>query len=254
MKKNIILLLILLLLLLIGCLNEPQSQQQPMVNCIIVEGKGKFCSIQQAVDHATNGDLIIVYPGSYEETILVNKTLHIQGEEKPVVSCSNNTGSIITVTANNCRITGLHIKGNKQWGGNGSLTGLKISSAGNKIENNTIENTYYGVEMSRGADNNLIIFNHIFNNTDGVEAILACNNVFSHNNISWNHHSGVYLGYQSRFNTITTNTFISNSKGVHLKGASSNKVVQNMFINNTIETLECCGAEGKNLIQDNVYQ
>ncbi|HEC81980.1 MAG TPA: hypothetical protein ENI42_06115 [Thermoplasmatales archaeon] len=253
MKKNAILFLILLLLPLIGCLQQQETEQH-LFNCILVEGKGKFYSIQQAVDHATNGDLIIVYPGNYEETILVNKTLHIQGEGEPVISCSNNTGSIITVTANNCRITGLHIKGNKQWGGNGSLTGLKISSAGNKIENNTIENTYYGVEMSRGADNNLIIFNHIFNNTDGVEAILACNNVFSHNNISWNHHSGVYLGYQSRYNTITQNIFINNGRGVHLKGASSNKVVQNTFINNTIETSECCGAEGKNLIQDNIYR
>ncbi|HID26048.1 MAG TPA: hypothetical protein EYP23_06290 [Thermoplasmata archaeon] len=252
MKKNIILLLILLLLPLIGCLQQHETEQN-LFNCILVEGKRKFYSIQEAVDYAENGDVLRIYPGVYRETITVNKTLQLIGE-KAVVSCNSSTGSIITVTANKCRITGLHVKGIIKSERNSSLTGLRITSAGNKIENNTIENTMYGISLERGADNNLIIFNHILNNTDGIEILLACHNVLSHNNISWSCRNGVYLGYQSRFNTITQNVFVKNGRAVHLKGVDSNKVTENVFIGNTIETSECCGAEGKNFIENNVYK
>ncbi len=46
------------------------------------DGPGNYTTIQNAIDDATDGDTIIVYPGIYyEDQVLINKALNIQGSE-----------------------------------------------------------------------------------------------------------------------------------------------------------------------------
>ena len=41
-----------------------------------------FTSIQEAINHANNGDTIYVHQGHYNETILINKPIIVIGENK----------------------------------------------------------------------------------------------------------------------------------------------------------------------------
>ena len=43
---------------------------------------GDFNTIQEAIDNASNDDIIIVHSGTYDESISVSKRLMIQGEDK----------------------------------------------------------------------------------------------------------------------------------------------------------------------------
>lgn len=46
------------------------------------DGPGNYTNIQEAIDDATDGDIIIVYPGIYfEDQVTINKALSIQGAE-----------------------------------------------------------------------------------------------------------------------------------------------------------------------------
>jgi len=50
-------------------------------------GPNNYTSIQAAIDNASDGDTIFVYSGTYEEQVIVNKSLIIKGE--------NNTATLI---------------------------------------------------------------------------------------------------------------------------------------------------------------
>ncbi len=84
------------------------TQQVSYGNILYVggEGPGNYTSIQDAIDDAVDGDVIIVYPGIYyEDQVSINKALSIQGAgwETTIIDGSNallvNTG-LVRITAN----------------------------------------------------------------------------------------------------------------------------------------------------------
>ena len=58
-----------------------------------------FTSIQDAVDAASGGDTIIVYPGTYTENVDVNKSLMIEnGADSTIVQAANPDDHVFEVT------------------------------------------------------------------------------------------------------------------------------------------------------------
>jgi parallel beta-helix repeat protein len=96
----------------------------------------------------------------------------------------------------------------------------------------------------------------IKNNTDGIQMYKVYYNNIYKNNFSNNDRYGVYLGYDSQHNNVTFNTFMSNDKPVLLSKNSAflNDISWNTLIDNEHEIDECCGAEGRNIIINNVYK
>ena len=67
------------------------------------DGAGNYTTVQQAIDNASAGDTINVWPGTYSENVVVNKTLTIIGNgtgKTETFSYSTTTGS--TATNNKC--------------------------------------------------------------------------------------------------------------------------------------------------------
>ena len=93
----------------------------PTSETIIVdnEGDGDFTSIQEAIYSASNGSLIIVYSGIYDETIDIQKHIELQGideeygsgtdEGKPVIN-GDGSGPVVNIEADYVIISGFHIK------------------------------------------------------------------------------------------------------------------------------------------------
>src|SRR5690606_18571371 len=79
-----------------------------------IEG-ANYKSIQDAVDNATNGDTVLVYPGNYTENVYVNKELTITSlSENPVdtiIHAANSEDNVFNIIADNVTISGFGISG-----------------------------------------------------------------------------------------------------------------------------------------------
>jgi len=247
MRKYIIIsgmILILIIITLNGCIEEEAGN-------ITIQGKGYFDSIQSAVDKASNGDEILVYNGTYNETITINKSISLIAVEKNstiIQYIGNETDkTVIEISADNCTIDGFFISCN-----NTSLepTGIKITSNNNIITNNTIQDFIYGIFLDN-SNNILISNNKILNNENGLYTVNSINNIIISNNITKNKKYGAYILSKSDNNVFKYNQISQNNVGLRIKGSERNN-----FENNIVKYNEhkgfyiCCGAKN-NIVFNN---
>ena len=110
-------------------------------------------SIQRAVDNARNGDTILISPGLYKESVLINKEVSIKGEEGAIID-GGGKGNVITVTASNMVIDGLLIQNS---GSGQEDSGILIKKADkNVIQNNTLKNVKNGIYLANSHENQLL--------------------------------------------------------------------------------------------------
>ena len=209
-----------------------------------------FTKIQEAVDAAQDNDTIIVYNGTYEENVVLEKSLTLQGEDRENTIIDNSSGNGVQITADNCVIQGLTIRSCED-------SGIAIySSSNNIISNNIITlNGRHGIKFRNSSDNTIInnsIFsnddkgislhhhsnnNTIANNTvhsiiggsdcDGIEVTISSYNVISDNEIFDCDDEGIELDGSSH-NTITKNTIYSNTEvGIDVRGSLYNYIANN---------------------------
>ncbi|UCF08094.1 MAG: right-handed parallel beta-helix repeat-containing protein, partial [Thermoplasmata archaeon] len=119
-------------------------------------------SIQDAIDYnATDGDTVFVWRGTYNESIIVNKTITLQGEDRNI-TIINGTGTADTVfiDRNLVNVTGFTIT-------NGTK-GIFINTSINNVtieNNNATMNNNHGIKLN-SAHNITIKNNILFNNSD----------------------------------------------------------------------------------------
>ena len=63
-------------------------------------GSGNYTTIQSALQSATNGSKIIIYPGVYHEHLLINKSISITGLSNVILD-GDGIGNVIHITVNN---------------------------------------------------------------------------------------------------------------------------------------------------------
>jgi nitrous oxidase accessory protein len=127
-------------------------------------GPNNYSSIQLAVDDAQENDTVYVFNGTYYESVLITKPLHLQGQDKmTTILDGEGTRDIVTITADYIDITGFTFQNahfniffnNSAYGiihGNNVLNSLQGVSIQNHcqrltISNNTITGNVYGVRL-----------------------------------------------------------------------------------------------------------
>lgn len=171
-----------------------------------------FTKIQEAVDAANPGDIIIVCPGEYTENVYVNKssiTIMSKNEapEETIVLANDPSEPVFEVeNSKEVNLSWVTIKG-------------AISSAGIKIrefvgqagpctvENNIISNNNLGIDIT-ASDNHIIAGNTISDNNNHVIGIVTNNNIITDNIISNNGRDGINTSGTG--NTISKNNISSN--------------------------------------------
>jgi internalin A len=218
-----------------------------------------FTKIQDAVDAASPGDTIIVYPGTYIENVDVNTdNLTIQSENgvaNCIVNASNPDAHVFDVTASGVNITGFTVQ-NATVGGNAGIylgSGvshcnissnnatndylgiLLYSSSNNTLTNNTASlNEWRGIYLSYSSSNTLTD-NTASSNDDGIYLYSSSNNTLTNNTASSNDYDGIYLDSSSN-NTLTNNTANSNEEGISMSYSSNNNTLtNNTCSNNSME-------------------
>lgn len=202
----------------------------------------RFQSIQAAINAAqpsdtiqVQGDTIQVQASMYNENLVLDKSLTLEGIGKPVVR-GTGQGSTIIITADYCTVKGFIIehcgKDLQQ-----EDSGLLLKSSHNRIEGNELRDILYGVYLlkSRG---NTIQNNFIRGRTEiesgdrgaGLHLWDSPNNTITGNTIT-EARDGMYI-QSSPGNFITRNRVTKLRYGLHYMSSDDNKFEDNLFSDN----------------------
>jgi parallel beta-helix repeat protein len=193
-----------------------------------IVGDNGFDNIQEAINNASPGDTIIVREGIYYESIVVNKSIILVGEDREnTIINGEGVENVISIKASNVNITGFTIKNSSLLTGCGILverhgniiiknnkiikhkTGIRIiSSQGNQIYKNIISSNDFGIQLIYTIES-VIHRNIIANNTNGIEIYYSMSNTF-YENLIYNNNYGIYIFMYSVNNVFYHNNFIDN--------------------------------------------
>ena len=186
------------------------------------DGGADYTTINHAMENATDGDTIMIHPGSYEETLEVNKELTFTsttGDPEDVVIHKAGVQSIFSVYSNNVTISGLTVK-------YGTYMIFLHSSDNCLIENNIIMD---------GGSNGIRV--------DGTFEDGASNNTIRGNNITGIVQYGAQIGDEGGYNIIENNMFYNCGDGLWIYFTAFEIVRNNTIMN--------CDGQGLTIHQSN---
>jgi parallel beta-helix repeat protein len=129
---------------------------------ITVGQDAKYCRIQDAIDSASPGDEIEVENGTYAENVEVSKPIKLRGIGNPVVD-ANGLGCAIVLSADGAVLEGFHVINSNQ-------AGIKVTSCGNIIKNNSASGNSIGIDLLN-SNHNLLRDNLLDDNLADFEAM-----------------------------------------------------------------------------------
>ena len=194
-------------LITVGSIQE-ESNQIPQNGLIYVDDDNvygpwngtqeyPYQHIQDAIINATDKDIIYVFNGIYNETLIIDKPLIIIGENKSNTIIDGNYKEIvITVKADTVIIGNVTIRNS---GGYKNNAGIKIDTIGNTINHCIIYHTKTGIYINNTKHNEI------------RNCTLQANG------------EGVFLKSSSS-NVIEGCYFVKNSIAIHLDGSQDNLI------------------------------
>lgn len=199
----------ILLVTLVYIIFSVNSASAAAANEVFVYG-----SIQEAINNANEGDVIVVMPGTYQEwPIIVNKTLTIVGKdlESTILDGAGEANVTFHIIANNVVIENFTIQ-NMDTSFSIQGTAIRIYRVTNITVNKIIvRNAYRGIELL-SSNSTKITRCKISNSTWGIHLHEgSVNNVFVGNAIM-NNSIGIYIAdAESQYNVLYHNNFINNT-------------------------------------------
>jgi nitrous oxidase accessory protein len=218
-------------------------------------GSGNYTTIQSAINAAVNGDTIFVYSGTYNENILIDKSLTLLGENKNItIIKGNNLDATVIITGENIDLQGFTIKNDGSQDGIYTATSLHTItdsiftscsrgihlyfSSENTMTNDLFyDNSQTGVYMEVGQ-NNTISQNEFYNNTGEAIYLTGCGTTYIEQNLINNNGKGI-RAFEANSNIIRNNVIQFNSYGIHFEGmitvhSNFNTISHNRINDNTI--------------------
>ncbi len=229
----------------------PHAAENENLNTIIVPDD--YSMIQEAIDHASDGMTVFVRRGTYEEKILVDKSIRLVGDRQGLtfIDGSGDYEDIVTLTADNIYLSGFTIQNSNRKGiyttsDSHTITGNRVIeteiaiyldySSGNTILGNTVShNDNFGIYVKNSTGNvisdNIIIDNHY--------AGIAIKDYSSDNIVIYNYiaqhpcyNDGIAFWNYPNDNLIAYNTVTDNCYGINLCQAADNTIINNNVSNN----------------------
>ena len=142
-------------------------------------GGQTYTTIQAALDDANDGDTILVYPGTYNEEVSIDKKLKIlsqSGASVTKVETLDLLGVAFNVNADDVTISGFDISGFADG------QGIYVDGQNCIISNNIVHNIKHGIDLGRGSSNNKVTSNTVYGTEYGIIAGNS-NSIFASNNV-----------------------------------------------------------------------
>lgn len=231
MKKDILVIGLVILILTVtfsGCIDNESIKIY-----VDDDGNADYKKIQSAIDNASNGYTIFVQNGIYHETIIVNKSINLIGDdnEKTIINffrTNNSSGNqVVLITANNCSLKNFKIIGTID---SSHISGINVKSSHNTISNNIVINNDRGIYINGESKNNNISMNVCDNNTYGI-----------------------YL-FVSYYSNVFNNIVIENFNGIRIINSKHNWIFRNIVERNQQGMIVCCGSENNMVYYNNFQQ
>ena len=220
-----------------GCIEETGPYNNPNTYYVSIKGDFEYTSIQQAIDNAPENHTIYVIPGYYTESITINKTISLIGEDvETTIIDGNYSGDVIKITGP----------------GNVTITGFTLVNSGKSTNAADYDS---GIDIH--CDGNTFSHLLIKKNAMGIWSYSSLNNKFENISLINNSFYGMYLQSGSDNNIIDHCVFYKNEKtsgyAVRIKTSKNNIVKNNYFGENARGLYFCCGARD-NIVYDNTFE
>jgi parallel beta-helix repeat protein len=191
-------------------------------------GPGNYSKIQDAINHASDGDTVFVFSGLYYENLIVDKRINIIGEDRnsAIIDGSRSTNDVITIVSSNVLIKGFTIRNSLDysWG---------ISSDCNtvSIDDNIIEHNSGAIKIRNCQDTNISRNVIRGNHHQAIELNNASNSTIYRNTITQHYDprfgGGISLFSNSNYNTVVYNIVGDNHNGIVCVNCNYNKIHAN---------------------------
>jgi parallel beta-helix repeat protein len=191
-----------------------------------------YTSVQATVDAASVGATVVVTPGLYTASVVVNKSLTIIGDKDPPVFMGGGSGIAITLLsgASGSIVAGITMTG---WD-----TGVLISNAsGCNIYDNIMSMMNANAVVLQGSDavGNQVLGNIFEQTAVAVDlGVSSSSSTVSQNVMSL---STVGVKVESSGNTICSNILSENQVGLNLTGSDDNVIYHNTFVDNAVQVV-----------------
>jgi parallel beta-helix repeat protein len=205
-----------------------------------------FDTIQEAMDVSNDGDTIYVYSGTYNEELVIAKSIVLVGEsELTTIIQGSGTGSGIYMNGlSGVTIENLNI--------NGFSTGIYLfSCSDNTISGNIVsDSNRYGIYLNYFSNGNLVHGNTLFTNDQAIRLYSSDNNVISENIVADNE-GGLGLYGHSDDNVIDGNTFSDNEGGISVPYDCDNNVINKNTVSDSYIGIYMYASTGGAVISEN---
>jgi len=139
----------------------------------VIHVPDEYPTIQQGIDAAVSGDIVMVAPGRYIEEITLKAGVVVQGagEGLSVIDGGGNSGDVVKATGNSirddCKFQGFTVTGAISGGGMPGGAGIFCNSgASPEICNNRFEGNDFGIATWNSSNpsvhNNVVVHNNYF--------------------------------------------------------------------------------------------
>lgn len=197
----------------------------------------KFSSIDSAIKFASIGDTILIKSGIYKEhKLIINKSLHIIGEGKPVID-GEFKETIFKFRTDNFSIRGLKII-NVGHSYTKDYAAIQITRSKDfVVENNVLEDVFFGILIEKSKKgqikNNTISSNAKSESSSGNGIhIWHSSKMNVTENIVFHLRDGIYFEFVTN-SSVSNNVSYENIRyGLHFMFSNNDKYFKNEFINN----------------------
>lgn len=193
-----------------------------------------YNKIKDAIDAAYPGYAIYVKNGTYNENLIINKKINLDGENRTnTIINGNGEGHVIEISVPNVRVSGFTIQNSGQSELNAGIKTLTLDSYVN-IKDNIIQNNKIGIFLNYAYEDSdaTIEGNIIRNNNQGIYSQWSNNNLIKNNLIIDNEGHGIEC-IRSFYGRIVGNTIKNNGKyGLYLRGSNNEGLIENNVIEN----------------------
>lgn len=216
-------------------------------------GGGMFRGIQDAIDNASEGDIILVDSGSYQENVNVSKSLVLKGNGKikPVIDAGGIDNAII-LRAGNSTIEGFAATNGNE---NASKAGIFVLSKNNRILNNDLYNNSQGIYLQDSDCNTLMGNNASGNSFYGIDLERSGCNVLKDNIMTGNKNNFRLSGNEEEHfdNQIDISNLV-NHKPIYYTKNAKNTVYDTLINAGTFFCISCINITIKDMsLESNAY-
>jgi parallel beta-helix repeat protein len=177
----------------------------------------------------------------------------VYSESNTIIKYNNVIGGYIGIKASGYSDICIYRNDIRNTTNSGIYLGGGLASLPLKVNENTINNTNFGIHYQHAATAD-ITNNTITNNSAGIYGLFYCSNITTiyNNSIKWNYYGiRLYAVESAHVSTIIHhNDFTSNAYGIYLNQSTDNQIHHNNFYSNTVNQAV---DDGANNLWNNTY-